>query len=42
MERKEHFKMYKSGKLWVYEAITTLSLAMGMAIAMSMLTLIIK
>lgn len=32
MERKEHFKMYKSGKLWVYAAITTLSLAMGMAV----------
>jgi hypothetical protein len=27
MERKKHFKMYKSGKLWVYAAITTLSLA---------------
>ncbi len=26
MESKKHFKMYKSGKLWVYAAITTLSL----------------
>lgn len=32
MERKKHFKMYKSGKLWVYAAITTFSLAMVTAV----------
>lgn len=32
MERKKHFKMYKSGKLWVYAAITTLSLAVVTAV----------
>lgn len=33
METKKHFKMYKSGKLWVYAAIATISLATGVAVS---------
>ena len=31
METKKHYKMYKSGKLWVSAAVATLALTAGMA-----------
>lgn len=31
MEAKKHFKLYKSGKLWVTAAVTTVALTTGMA-----------
>lgn len=32
MNLKKHYKLYKSGKLWVTAAITTLALTAGMAV----------
>lgn len=33
MEQKEHYKMYKNGKMWVSAAVATLALTAGMAVS---------
>ena len=33
MEEKKHYKMYKSGKMWVSAAVATLALTAGMAVS---------
>lgn len=33
MELKKHYKMYKSGKMWVSAAVATLALTAGMAVS---------
>ena len=32
MDTKKHYKLYKSGKLWVSAAITTIAIAAGIGI----------